>query len=158
MVAVYGLTNTLSFSFEHPGLWGIPSDAEFFFSYGYPTLFIHDHGNPGYHTAADTLSSLNFSYFTAMVQAIVGTAAHLADPVDRNPVRQPVLGPVVLLSNSAVRVTVTGQAGRLYAIQASPDFTNWRTITNLTLAGSTGQFLEVFATNSPQRFFRAVMQ
>ncbi|MBI5935490.1 MAG: M20/M25/M40 family metallo-hydrolase [Chloroflexi bacterium] len=34
--------------------------------------------NPYYHTTNDTLSKLNLPYFTNMVKAVIGTAAHLA--------------------------------------------------------------------------------
>ena len=37
--------------------------------------------NPNYHTTRDTLATLNMPYFTRMVQAAVGTSAHLALPV-----------------------------------------------------------------------------
>jgi hypothetical protein len=83
VVAVYELGNKLSCALVFSS---VPSDAEFFFENGYPTVFLtHADENPRYHTGADTLDTLNLNYLTAMVQAIVGTAAHLAYPVDRNP-------------------------------------------------------------------------
>jgi hypothetical protein len=110
VVAVYGLTNTVSFSFATPGMWGIPSDAEFFLEHGYPTLFLtHAHWSTNYHTSADTLAGLNFSYFTAMVQAIVGTAAHLAYPVERNPFE------VIEVANSDWTPASNLGGGRFYA-------------------------------------------
>ena len=159
VVAMYGVTNTLSCSLEYPDpLWGIPSDAKFFFESGYSTLFLqHAHENPRYHTGADTLDALNFSYFTAMVQAIVGTGAHLAYPIGAHPPEQPVLGPVVLLSTGAVQVTLTGVAGRTYSIQASSDLTNWLTITNVDLTDPPGQFVDPAAAGFSQRFYRAIV-
>ena len=39
--------------------------------------------NPYYHSASDLLDDLNLDYFTAYVQASVGTVAHLAEPLPR---------------------------------------------------------------------------
>ncbi|MDE3066595.1 MAG: hypothetical protein KGJ60_03490 [Verrucomicrobiota bacterium] len=68
-----------------------------------------------------------------------------------------VLGPVSLMANGASQVTVSGLAGQTYPIQVSTDLVNWETLTNLTLNGSSGQFVDSTATNSPYRFYRAVL-
>jgi len=40
-----------------------------------------DDFNPGYHTAADVLRFLNLAYMKRMVQAVIGAAAQLAEPI-----------------------------------------------------------------------------
>ncbi len=62
---------------DHGSFWAFDYDA---------VCIIEDDGdlqswgdfNPYYHTTNDTLSRLNLPYFTNMVKAVIGTAAHLA--------------------------------------------------------------------------------
>ncbi len=58
------------------------SDHSAFWSNGYPgVLGIEDHINditPYYHLSTDTVSTLNWTYYTNFVKAAIGTAAHLA--------------------------------------------------------------------------------
>ncbi|MGD9612866.1 MAG: M28 family peptidase [Kiritimatiellia bacterium] len=60
------------------------SDHYSFQSRGYPAICAIeedvDDFNPYYHTANDTLARLNLPYYTRFVKAVVGTAAHLAQP------------------------------------------------------------------------------
>lgn len=57
---------------DHASFWGV----------GYPAIFVsednRDDFNDYYHSRNDRLSALNLPYFTAIVQAVVGTAAGLA--------------------------------------------------------------------------------
>lgn len=57
---------------DHASFWGV----------GYPAIFVsednRDDFNDYYHSRNDRLSALNLPYFTAIVQAVVGTAADLA--------------------------------------------------------------------------------
>ena len=41
--------------------------------------------NPFYHSDQDIVANLNTNYYTAMVEAVVGTVAHLARPIERRP-------------------------------------------------------------------------
>ena len=64
------------------------SDHGSFWDFGYAAVCIieddgdqygrYDDFNPYYHSTSDTLSKLNMPYFTNMVKAVIGTAAHLA--------------------------------------------------------------------------------
>jgi hypothetical protein len=135
----------------------LTSDQDEFWSAGFPAVQIRDSGLVSNHTTNDTLAGLDFDYFQAMVQAIVGTAAHLAIPIGRNPVRQPVLGPAMMAASGAVEVTLTGLDGRTYPIQASTDLEHWLTITNLALTANTRRFLDTSANNFSRRFYRAVV-
>jgi hypothetical protein len=59
------------------------SDHASFWDEGFSAVCaIEDDGdfNDNYHTANDTISTLNFTYFTNFVKASIGTAAHLAQP------------------------------------------------------------------------------
>lgn len=84
VVAVYNISLTpilTSYGMnasDHGSFWDFDYDA---------VCIIEDDGdaygrgqdfNPYYHTRSDTLSKLNMPYFTNMVRAIVGSAAHLA--------------------------------------------------------------------------------
>ncbi len=70
---------------------------------------------------------------------------------------QPVLGPLTFLPGGQVQVTLTGQPGQSYPIQASTDLVQWQIITNLALTNASGQFVDR-TTNLPRRFYRAVVQ
>jgi hypothetical protein len=60
------------------------SDHYSFTSHGYPAICAIEEDdedfNPYYHTANDTVARLNLPFYTRFVQAVVGTAAHLAGP------------------------------------------------------------------------------
>ncbi|MGB8645443.1 MAG: M20/M25/M40 family metallo-hydrolase [Anaerolineae bacterium] len=85
VVSAYGLT-TLSPQILADG--ESESDQSSFWNVGYPAVMaIEDdwnEENPYYHTQADTLQTLNMPFFTSYVKASVGTAAHLAIPIDSN--------------------------------------------------------------------------
>lgn len=62
------------------------SDHYSFWANGFPAVFIFEDENyetPYYHTAGDLPATLNMDYFTAIVKASLGTAAHLAAPAGR---------------------------------------------------------------------------
>jgi hypothetical protein len=71
---------------------------------------------------------------------------------------QPVLGPVRLLPDGEVRVTLMGLAGQTYSVQASTNLSQWTDLTKVVLTNSFSQFFDHFATNFPQRFYRAAQQ
>lgn len=70
---------------------------------------------------------------------------------------RPALGPVARLSTGAAQVTLNGEPGRTYPIQASTNLTDWLTITNLTLVRASGEFVDPAASNYSRRFYRAVV-
>jgi hypothetical protein len=85
VVAAYGLRPGLSPAIyaESPD-W---SDHYSFWDYGFPAICaieedVYDFSDY-YHTASDTLSTLNMTYYTRYVQAALGTVAHLAHPAGR---------------------------------------------------------------------------
>ncbi len=100
------------------------------------------------------LTSVAFGHHTFVA---VGYGGSIVQSSILAPVR-PVLGPVVLLSTSAAQVTLNGEAGQTYSIQASTNPTDWLTITNLTLNNTSGQFVDPAASNYPRRFYRAAVQ
>jgi hypothetical protein len=61
------------------GSW---SDNKSFWDQGYPAILViedwRDH-TPHYHLASDTITTLNFPYFTALTQAAAGALLHLAE-------------------------------------------------------------------------------
>ena len=65
------------------------SDHYSFHDYGFPAICVIEEDvadfNPYYHTTNDTLARLNLPFYFRSVQAVAGTAAHLARPVQRAP-------------------------------------------------------------------------
>jgi len=80
VVNSYGLSSGLSPVITSDG--ESRSDHSSFWGNGYPgVLCIEDHINdisPYYHLTTDTVSTLNYTYYTNFVKAAVGTASHLA--------------------------------------------------------------------------------
>ena len=59
-------------------------------------------------------------------------------------------------SNQQAVLTVSGLVGHTFDIQATPDFTTWTVIGNVTLgAGGSLDFTDTNAPNFPKRFYRA---
>lgn len=88
VVDLYGMGGSLSPAITNSGITS--SDHSAFWNSGYPAILaIEDYPadvTPYYHTANDTLASLNMTYYTAAVKACVATVAHLASPTGRTPV------------------------------------------------------------------------
>lgn len=68
---------------------GPVSDHQSFWAEGFPAICIAEDyrtdTTPYYHSDMDRVRTLNTNFYTAMVQAIVGTVAHLARPVEPRP-------------------------------------------------------------------------
>ena len=99
VVNAYGLSGNLVPIIDPDGLTF--SDHSSFWNKGYPAILAIeddvDDFDDFYHTSGDTLSTLNLTYFTSYVKASVGTAAHLAQPIDDYATLQ---GTIVDASNS----------------------------------------------------------
>lgn len=67
---------------------------------------------------------------------------------------KPVFKSMLVLSNGVVQGMVSGNAGPTY-IEASTNLVNWVMVTNLILTNANVLFTDSFATNYPQRFYRA---
>jgi hypothetical protein len=63
------------------------------------------------------------------------------------------LGPITVLPNGSVQVSMTGLAGQTYLIEVSTDLVNWFTLTEVTLTNGVGQFVDT-STND---FYQAVV-
>jgi Zn-dependent M28 family amino/carboxypeptidase len=96
VVKTYGLTGLRPFVDACNDQW---VDSASFWKVGYPSVTAieeWDEGNPYYHTANDTLATLNLSFFTSIVKASVGTVAHLAIPVDSSFATRKIYLPLVM--------------------------------------------------------------
>ncbi len=62
-------------------------------------------------------------------------------------------GPITVLSNGAVQVSMTGLAGQTYLIEVSTNQVDWSTLTEVTLTNGVGQFLDTSTNN----FYQAVV-
>jgi hypothetical protein len=63
-----------------------------------------------------------------------------------------------LLSQEGFRLTLTGKFNARYRIDGSTDFISWIGLGSVTNEWGTVQFTDGSATNSPRRFYRAVLQ
>ncbi len=63
------------------------------------------------------------------------------------------LGPITVLPDGSVQVSMTGLAGQTYLIEYSTDLVNWFTLTEVTLTNGVGQFVDT-STND---FYQAVV-
>ncbi len=57
--------------------------------------------------------------------------------------------------DGSFRLTILGQTGQAFVLQASSDLVNWETLTVETAQGSPVQFIDGGAGNHPHRFYRA---
>jgi Zn-dependent M28 family amino/carboxypeptidase len=84
VVNAYGLTGNLTPTLDTDS-WGYSDHASFWDRGFAAILAIEDDVNdfnPNYHKTSDRLAALNLTYFTNFVKASVGTAAHLALPMN----------------------------------------------------------------------------
>jgi hypothetical protein len=59
-------------------------------------------------------------------------------------------------NDESFQLSLTGEFGEAYEIDQSNDLVNWSPLTRLTNFFGTAQFTDPFATNTTQRFYRAV--
>jgi len=71
------------------------------------------------------------------------------------------LAPITLTSisveNNDIRLRVTGDAGILYSLQASPDLDSWNSITNLEAPSTDFELVDTNLTDHLHRFYRVVV-
>ena len=105
----------------------------------------HNYSGPGSYTLAVTIRDDDGGQNTR-------TATVTVQPV------QPVPEPVLSIYTFAGLV-IDGQTGARYAIQKTDSLqsSNWTTITNLTLTNNPQLWIDLNSTNSPNRFYRAVL-
>ena len=82
------------------------------------------------------------------VFAVVGNVILESQPVIR-------LFPPVWQADGSLQIKTEGQAGVTNTLQASSDLSNWMDLTNVVFTNQTGVFVDPFATNYIQRFFRS---
>jgi len=63
-----------------------------------------------------------------------------------------------LMSDGCSQMTLLGEGGQTYVIEASGDLVNWSPILTNTLNGSSWDFVDTDSTNYTQRFYRAVVR
>ena len=82
VVGTYGITNVVPAIIEERVDW---SDHASFWDRGYPAVCGIEEDvadfNPYYHTTNDTLARINMAFFTDCTKAVVGTVAHLTEPM-----------------------------------------------------------------------------
>jgi hypothetical protein len=60
-------------------------------------------------------------------------------------------------TNGMLRLTLTGEAGRFYAIQSSGDLSSWTNVTTVVNSDGAATYSEPASANLPRRFYRAVL-
>jgi hypothetical protein len=73
-------------------------------------------------------------------------------------VGRPRLSLLVLLPNDEVQMTVDGEPGRTYTIEASSDLVTWKPIASLENNDGTLRFSDAELRNYSQRFYRVVVE
>jgi hypothetical protein len=70
----------------------------------------------------------------------------------------PTFNPILLMTDGDAELSLNGVPQVSYSVQSSSDLVNWTSLTNLTvpISGPAAQFLDLTATNFPNRFYRAV--
>ncbi len=66
----------------------------------------------------------------------------------------PVLSNPQVMPDRSFHFVLQGQANKSYVLEISPNLTNWTTLTNLTATNASMPYLDLSATNAPQRFYR----
>ena len=59
-------------------------------------------------------------------------------------------------TNGAMKLSISGDTGLLYVLEASTNLVNWTKLVVRTNASGTMEFLDTNATNSNRRFYRAL--
>jgi hypothetical protein len=70
----------------------------------------------------------------------------------------PLLAGIQPLLSGASQLAVRGVNGRINSVETSTDLTHWAPLGNVTLTNGIGQFMDLSATNSSRRFYRAVAE
>jgi len=78
--------------------------------------------------------------------------------VKSNPTARLALGPAPVWSANGMSLALNGPVGSNYVIEASADLVNWTPIQSITLTNSPFYFRDAPATNSPDRFYRAMLR
>lgn len=71
--------------------------------------------------------------------------------------KQPQLDPPTLLPDQSPQFVFTAEPDLRYTILVSEDLTRWTALTNVTATGGTGTFGDAPVTETPHRFYRAVL-
>jgi hypothetical protein len=69
---------------------------------------------------------------------------------------RPRLGKASFLADGTPRIPIYGVSGLGYSIEASSNLTDWSLLTTAYVPTGTGSFFDLAATNSDQRFYRAI--
>jgi hypothetical protein len=94
----------------------------------------------------------NFS--VASGQLRLGLARFQAEPPNQSGGSRPVIHSPARAKDGTFSMTVSGEPGRAYRVEASTDMRSWTAVGNVTGAGTPQPFTDAGAVTFPYRFYR----
>jgi len=94
----------------------------------------------------------NFSVANGQVR--LGLARFQAEPPNQSGGSRPVIHSPARAVDGTFSMTVSGEAGRVYRVEASTDLRTWTAVGNVTGAATPQPFTDAGAINLPYRFYR----
>ena len=73
-------------------------------------------------------------------------------------IERPWLDQPQLLSDRTLQLHIYDALGNTNTIQTSDDLASWTSLTNIVITNVPTDFIDLSATNSPARFYRAIQQ
>jgi large repetitive protein len=107
-----------------------------------------------------------YAYLRSKLYAIAGTNAladspwpmYRANPRHTGKKEAPVLQKPQKRSDANFQFQLYSDLGRTNTVQTSMDLTTWTSLTNIVITNLPMDFIDLTATNSPARFYRAIQQ
>lgn len=96
----------------------------------------------------------NFSAANGQVR--LGVARFQAEPPSQSVGSRPVIYSPARTTDGTFSMTVSGEVGRAYRVEASTDLRTWSAIGNITGAATPQPFIDLGGKNLPHRFYRVV--
>jgi hypothetical protein len=91
-----------------------------------------------------------------LVGVVISDPAPLSVVIPPPPTRLPQITAVTLLSDDTLQLSVSGETGHAFAINASTNLANWAMLTRIVSRTGGFEFTDLDAPGYPQRFYRVV--
>jgi hypothetical protein len=105
-------------------------------------------------TDTNSLPAIQSGNYTVMVSNAGGTAnSQVATVIFTNALPGSFQG-IAILPGGVVQLNMTGTANAGYTVQATSDLLNWAPIATVASTNGSIEYLDIFASNFPVRFYR----